>query len=64
MDFLIFIFGLFVGVMFFEPLIINVVYFTNLDLFNDIILTKKNSTKLKEYYYKKILEDEKKRLKI
>lgn len=64
MDFLIFIFGLFAGIMFFEPLIINVVYFTNLDLFNDIILTKKNSTKLKEYYYKKILEDEKKRLKI
>ena len=64
MDYFIFILGFCFGIIFLEPIFINFVYFTNLDLFNDIILTKKNSTKLKEYYYKKILEDEKKRLKI
>lgn len=42
--------GAIVGAMFLEPLIVNFIYFTNLDLFNDIILTKKNSIKLKEYY--------------
>lgn len=47
---MIFIFGMFAGCLFLEPLLINFVYFTNLDLFNDIILTKKNSIKLKEYY--------------
>lgn len=47
---MIFIFGMFAGVLFLEPLVINFVYFTNLDLFNDLILTKKNSIKLKEYY--------------
>lgn len=45
-----FIFGMFAGVLFLEPLVINFVYFSNLDLFNDLILTKKNSIKLKEYY--------------
>lgn len=47
---IIFIFGMFAGVLFLEPLVINFVYFSNLDLFNDLILTKKNSIKLKEYY--------------
>lgn len=47
---MIFIFGMFAGLLFLEPLVINFVYFTNLDLFNDLILTKKNSIKLKEYY--------------
>lgn len=37
----------------FEPFILNFIYFTNLDLFNDIVLTKKNRIKLKEYYSKK-----------
>lgn len=47
---MLFIFGMFAGVLFLEPLVINFVYFFNLDLFNDLILTKKNSIKLKEYY--------------
>ena len=47
---MLFIFGMFAGVLFLEPLFINFVYFSNLDLFNDLILTKKNSIKLKEYY--------------
>lgn len=47
---MLFIFGMFAGVLFLEPLVINFVYFSNLDLFNDLILTKKNSIKLKEYY--------------
>ena len=36
-------FGLFT---FFEPLIINTVYLTNIDLFLDLILTKKRRFKL------------------
>ena len=47
---MLFIFGMFAGILFLEPLVINFVYFSNLDLFNDLILTKKNSIKLKEYY--------------
>lgn len=47
---MLFICGMVVGVFLLEPLTINFVYFTNLDLFNDLILTKKNSIKLKEYY--------------
>ena len=43
-----FIFGIFFGCLFFEPLIINVIYFTNVGLFLDIILWKKNVIKLKE----------------
>lgn len=50
MDLFMFIFGMFAGVLFLEPLIINFVYFTNLDLFNDLILTEKNRKKFKEYY--------------
>ena len=42
--------GLIGGTMFFEPLIINFIYFSNVALFNDIILTKKNRKKLKDYY--------------
>lgn len=48
-----FIYGFLVAIFFFEPFIVNFVYFTNLDLFNDIILTKKNSSKLKKYYENK-----------
>lgn len=36
-----------------EPIIINFIYLSNLDLFNDIILTKKNKEKLKKYYSSK-----------
>lgn len=46
----IFITGMIVGTALIEPLIINVVYMRNPELFNDIILTKKNKKKLKEYY--------------
>lgn len=34
----------------FDWLIINFVYLSNIDLFNDLILTKKNSKKLRLYY--------------
>lgn len=47
---IIFIFGMVLGAFLLEPLTINFIYFSNLDLFNDLILTKKNSIKLKEYY--------------
>ena len=35
-----------------EPIVINFIYFSNVSLFNDIILTKKNSDKLKKYFLK------------
>lgn len=57
MSILIFIFGCVIGSMLLEPLIINFVYFSNIDLFNDIILTRKNSFKLRKYYYNKFLSD-------
>lgn len=47
---MLFIFGMLAGILFLEPFVLNFVYFSNLDLFNDLILTKKNSIKLKEYY--------------
>ena len=34
----------------FEPFIINFVYFSNIALFEDIILTEKNRQKLRKYY--------------
>ena len=47
MEFLLgFIFGSFI----FEPLIINFVYFTNIGLFLDIILTRKNRYKLEKFF--------------
>lgn len=36
-----------------ESIIINFIYLSNIDLFNDIILTKKNKEKLKKYYSSK-----------
>lgn len=36
-----------------ESIIINFIYLSNVDLFNDIILTKKNKEKLKKYYSSK-----------
>ncbi len=45
-----FIFGCVFGSMLLEPLIINFIYFTNVDLFLDIILTKRNRKKLEEYF--------------
>ena len=46
-----FILGFFIGVFLFEPIIINFIYFTNIGLFLDIILTKKNRFKLKKYFH-------------
>lgn len=45
-----FMLGLIVGTIFFEPLIINFIYFSNINLFMDIILTKKNKKKLDNFY--------------
>lgn len=45
-----FMLGLIAGTMFFEPFIINFIYFSNISLFNDIFLTKKNRKKLKDFY--------------
>lgn len=44
-----FLFGTFIWFLL-EPIIINFIYLSNVDLFNDIILTKKNEEKLKKYY--------------
>lgn len=43
---LMFFFGFIFGVFLLEPIIINFIYFTNIDLFLDIILTKKNKSKI------------------
>lgn len=45
-----FILGICVGFTFFEPLVINFIYMTNPGLFNDIILTKKSSEKLRKFF--------------
>lgn len=49
-EFLLVIIGAIVGCLLLEPLIINYIYFSNIHLFTDIILSKKNKEKLKEYY--------------
>ena len=49
---LFFLFGFLFGSFIFEPIIINLVYLSNPALFNDLILTKKNSEKLRRYYEK------------
>ena len=49
-----FISGMMLGTALFEQIIINTIYMKNPALFNDIILTKKNSKKLENYYKKKI----------
>ena len=48
-----FLFGLVVGCFILEPLTINYVYFSNVALLHDIILTEKNRKKLEEYYLSK-----------
>jgi len=40
---------LFIIMLIIEPLIINVIYFSNVQLFLDIILWKRNVKKLKEF---------------
>lgn len=47
-----FLLGFVFGAFIFEPIIINFVYMMNPALFNDIILTKKSSDKLRNYYEK------------
>lgn len=42
--------AIFIGMTILEQIMINIVYMSNPDLFNDIILTKKNSKKLEKYY--------------
>lgn len=42
-----FILGFIVGTFILEPIVINFIYFSNIDLFVDIILTRKNREKLK-----------------
>lgn len=46
-----FILGILFGSMIFEPIIINLIYFTNIGLFLDIVLTEKNRFKLKKYFH-------------
>lgn len=50
--------GIGIGTMIIEPVIINCIYLSNIDLFNDIIITKKNSEKLKKYYTNKKFKKE------
>lgn len=50
------ILGFIYGIIFsslFEVLIINFVYLSNISLFEDLFLTKKNKDKLKKYYSSK-----------
>lgn len=47
------IIGFLIGSMILEPIVINFIYFTNVGLFNDIILTPKNRKKLEEFYLKR-----------
>lgn len=47
-----FIYGIIFS-MLFEVLLINFVYLSNISLFEDLILTKKNKEKLKKYYSSK-----------
>lgn len=44
------ILGCVIGTFILEPIVINFIYFSNVELFNDIILTSKNRNKLKEFY--------------
>ena len=50
-------FGIFLGLFIFEPILINLVYFSNIALFEDIILFKKNKKKIRDYYYKVFLNE-------
>lgn len=45
-----FLLGMFGSIFFFEPILINFIYFSNIALFEDLILTKKNKNKLIEYH--------------
>lgn len=45
-----FIAGMIIGTAIFEKIIINLIYMKNPALFNNIILTEKNSKRLENYY--------------
>lgn len=45
-----FIIGFCVGSFLLEPIIINLIYFTNVGLFVDLLLTKKNREKLRSFF--------------
>lgn len=47
---MLFVLGLICGTMFLEPIIINFIYFSNVDLFCDIILTRKSYKKLENKF--------------
>lgn len=47
-----FLFGVCIGTFILEPIVINFIYFTNIDLFMDIILTNKNRNKLINHFRK------------
>lgn len=49
-----FIFGFVLGSFILEPIIINFVYFSNVGLFIDLILTRKNEEKLRRFFNEKI----------
>lgn len=53
-----FIFGVIVGSFILEPIVINFIYFSNIGLFHDIILTEKNRNKLRDFYIKKGWEND------
>lgn len=45
-----FFLGLFFSLFFLEPFVINFIYFSNISLFRDIILSKKNRERLDDFY--------------
>lgn len=49
-----FVLGLFVGTFILEPIIINFIYFSNIGLFVDLILTKKNEKKLRRFFNEEV----------
>lgn len=49
---MLFLLGIVVGCFILEPIVINFVYFSNVALFTDLILTKKNKNKLENYFKK------------
>ena len=51
-----FVFGFLIFEFIFEPIFINFVYFTNLYLFEDIILTKKNKQKIRDFYRNEVFK--------
>lgn len=58
--FLYIILGIFICSVFIEPLIINFIYFSNIDLFIDIILTKSNEFKLYHCVLKRLEKEDNK----